>query len=155
MNEVSDWQDFAELKCVIDLEITLLNETSLRVGCREVRETSVIDNPIERKTIIVDGKEEKIPYIPGSTLKGCMRSLAERIAKSRGLWVCNPFNREDKEKEDLNEPCIICKIFGGGGIREKRVASHVNISDAYPESPRSIITKTRTRTAIDLSLIHI
>ena len=146
---MSSWQDFAELKCLIDLDITLLNETSLRVGCRETRKTTVIDNPVERKTIIVNGKKKEIPYIPGSTLKGCMRSLAERIAKSWGWWVCNPFSHEDKEREDLEEPCIVCKVFGGGGSRSKRVASHVSFSDAYPERPEEVITTTRTRTAID------
>lgn len=80
-------------------------------------------------------------YLPGTSLKGVIRSHAERIARTlRTGSVCNPFAENGDEiscskklaKEESNEKayresCLACKMFGS-----TRYAGRVSISDAYP-----------------------
>lgn len=90
-------------------------------------------------------------YIPGSSLKGVIRSYCERIARTLGVPCCDPLINDDvngcscgkkveTEKErrggkipvpeiykNVSLSCLICKIFGSTGI-----ASRFFIEDAYP-----------------------
>lgn len=81
--------DFDVVKCITVVEGYLVNESPLRVGRPGEELTSAIDLAVER---LPDGR----PYIPGSTLKGCIRSLAEQIARSSGYEVCNIFQHENR-----------------------------------------------------------
>jgi CRISPR/Cas system CSM-associated protein Csm3 (group 7 of RAMP superfamily) len=89
-----------------------------------------------------NGGEE--PYLPGSGLKGALRSYAERWARTflpAGQRVCDIFDEENpnptlrsctKRVEDLSPAaryavaCRICQIFGCGGL-----AGRLSLSDAY------------------------
>lgn len=102
-------------------------------------------------------------YLPGSSLKGVLRSQAERIARTLGLRCCDPLDenkscerrvQELKKKakqrgEDFpsarvyRELCTICRVFG-----HTVQASHLQISDAYPEEPVAR-TERRDGVAID------
>jgi CRISPR-associated RAMP protein (TIGR02581 family) len=99
-------------------------------------------------------------YLPGSSLKGAVRSYCEKIGRTVGLAVCNPLDmksscgrRLDREAktasgaEIYNKLCPICRIFG-----HMVMASHVHFSDAYP-TPRTIKevneTEERDGVAID------
>lgn len=102
-------------------------------------------------------------YLPGSSLKGVFRSQAERIARTLGLKCCDPLDREracDERVRKLKkiaaqrqealtsariyrELCTICRIFG-----HTVQASHLQISDAYPEKPVAR-TERRDGVAID------
>jgi CRISPR-associated RAMP protein (TIGR02581 family) len=91
-------------------------------------------------------------YIPGSSLKGVIRSYCEKISHTLGIWCCNPLlNRDEdgnkpdcscskkvdlKKKGDdnitvpqiykaLSLSCYVCKLFGSTGI-----ASRIYIEDA-------------------------
>jgi CRISPR-associated RAMP protein (TIGR02581 family) len=107
--------------CRIDAE--LINEEPLSIGAGRGALIGSIDNPIVRMN--------DLPYIPGSSIKGVLRSEAERYAKARGWPVCdvvsNP-NYEMEMKKQLKEkyePCIVCRIFGGTTI-----ASHITVLNA-------------------------
>ena len=104
-------------------------------------------------------------YLPGSSLKGVLRSHCERIARSLatgrdGLaFACDPLDarascseRLNRRSRDLNrdlsgqeahaESCFICQLFGNTSL-----ASHLRIEDAYPAaSPR---LEPRNGVAID------
>lgn len=94
-------------------------------------------------------------YLPGSSLKGTLRSYCEKIARTvvpgDYHFCCNPFDEkrscgmrvqeENKRRERAGEPvltsaevyqrlCAICKLFG-----HTVMASHLQISDAYPPQP--------------------
>ncbi len=108
--------------------------------------------------------DKEIIYLPGSSLKGVVRSHAERIARTvdksdKKNWLsCNPLgsvsDRNCEKGEDYScnkyfenkgvkerlgkdeskrgsavykESCFICKMFGNTAL-----ASHINITDAYP-----------------------
>jgi CRISPR-associated protein Csm3 len=92
------------------------------------------------------------PYIPGSSLKGRVRTEAEKIARQKGMYVCKPPKVEDmcgSSKRSLDEFCICCRIFGtagkAGGLS---VASKVKFRDAYPLSKVETLLE-RTGIAID------
>jgi CRISPR-associated protein Csm3 len=83
-----------------------------------------VDNPVAR----IGGK----PYIPGSSLKGVLRTNAERFARLLlpNELVCNILNANEELERKKNEqgkyrPCIICAVFGGPTI-----ASHLSFSNA-------------------------
>ncbi len=65
------------------------------------------------------------PYLPGSSLKGVIRSHAERILRSIGYHCCEV--GRDVCKKEQKENCFACRIFGS-----MSTASRMRISDAYP-----------------------
>ncbi|RLE60151.1 MAG: hypothetical protein DRJ32_03370 [Thermoprotei archaeon] len=131
--------DLDVIYSIIEVEGVLYNKYPLRVGSGKEELLGPVDQPIVR----IAGE----PVIPGSSLKGVFRSYLERIARSSGLPVCDPFSDEDKRREDEEGPCIICQIFGGGGVRDKRVGSHVVFFDATPIGEAKVTYITRS--AID------
>ena len=125
--------DFNNLSSIIDISGQLVNESPLRVGGgRGNKFDSAADSPI-----ITMGN---IPFIPGSTLKGALRSLAEAYANSMGWKVVYPY--EDKENE-LND-CITCILFGS-----KNVASRVYLFD----SPLKGDVRTGIRTMVAINRV--
>ena len=97
---------------------------------------------------------ESTVYLPGSSLKGTLRSYAEKIARTVGEgrsvyppFSCNPLGRSsqqgsddyfcgqrlDKEKDPTRRhkyACPICRTFGHTSL-----AAHCRLSDAYPLDP--------------------
>ena len=150
--ENNKYADFDKIEIITELEGVLRNDAPLHVGTAAARAQMGMDKPIERGLLPHAKDMKEAPYIPGSSLKGVLRSLAERLVRSGFLgqdsWACDPFNAQDKEREDEEGPCIICGIFGGGGLKKNKVASHVEISNAYPEDPASVSVRIRTRVAI-------
>jgi len=108
-------------------------ETGLHIGSsQQALEIGGIDNPIIRNPMTRE------PYIPGSSLKGKMRSLME-IAHSKTLVVI----REDMPRiHYCNDPdCEVCRIFGRPADDEKTKTEHnmltrLSVRDAFltPES---------------------
>ncbi len=152
--------DFNEFICEYIFEFKLYNITPLSIGSGK-KPFGVTDNPIVRIRRVNNGDircepsnipsfQEVVnkvnngdirfePYIPGSSLKGILRSEAERFArtiyKDDPQTVCDIFlsaneqNSEKKREEsnkDKYKPCLICTIFGG-----QTIASHVNIGNAF------------------------
>lgn len=115
---------------------------------------------------------EEVIYLPGSSLKGVIRSHAERIARTvarsdkKNRFSCNPLGKSDKKDEDYScnkhfegkkdelknnpdrgsiiykESCFICKMFGNTAL-----SSHIHITDAYPIS--NVKIERRNGVAID------
>ena len=95
-------------------------------------------------------------YLPGSSLKGVIRSHCERIARTLGVDCCDPFDegsacrRETVAEDDpqrqskiYKRVCPLCRTFGS-----TQIASRVRFADAFPE-PGTVRTETRTSVAID------
>ena len=134
MNERYD--DFDRLEVLTRITGILVNKTPLRIGVgREAPLGSAVDlAPL--RIVFADGRTN--PYIPGSSIKGVLRSLAESIAKAQGHSVHGPWDFEAIENEAKNgEYCLICGIFGS-----TKLASHVRVYDAYPESYAPTFVKT-------------
>ncbi len=72
------------------------------------------------------GVSAAVPFIPGSSLKGVIRSHFERVAASCGIGACDPFSRSacgrrdsSQESAEMSEAkvysevlCASCKVFG-------------------------------------------
>jgi len=144
------------------LRATLEMQTALSVGSRLSFEPTGTDLPVMKGA-------DSLPFIPGSSIKGAVRALTERILRSvpngeqKGLWACDPFaypcvSREqarvwlqDEEKEHLvwEQACTVCRIFGSPWL-----ASRVSFKDAYLENPEDlpVITQIRDGVGIDRDL---
>lgn len=124
-----DYRDFDFINILTVVEGTLVNETAIRVG---VGREAPLGSPVD----IVVYKINDSPCIPGSSLKGVLRSLAEVLAKSKGINVHDPWDdKVIEEEERRGDFCEICGIFGN-----TRLASHVRIYDSMPKD----YTKART-----------
>ena len=90
-------------KIILELKITL--ETGLHIGAgREVTKIGGLDNPIIRDPLTQN------PYIPGSSLKGKIRSLLEKsLEKTEDIHAC------------CDKNCEICRLFGSDKIGEGRL----------------------------------
>ncbi len=144
------------------LRATLEMETALSVGSRLSFEPTGTDLPVMKGP---DGR----PFIPGSSIKGAVRALTERILRSipngkeKGLWACDPFADpcvskdqaqvwlRDSETEHLvwDEACTACRIFGSPWM-----AGRVSFKDAYLENAEDlpVITQIRDGVGIDRDL---
>jgi CRISPR-associated RAMP protein (TIGR02581 family) len=131
-----NYDDLDKLKVFTIIKGTLINESPLRVGVgREPSLGSAVDTAILRVKF-ADGNHK--PIIPGSSLKGTLRSLAEAIAKAQEEPIHNPWDASKAEEEaETGNFCVICGLFGS-----TKLASHVRVYDAYPleEAPTFIKT---------------
>lgn len=96
-------------------------------------------------------------FIPGSSLKGTLRSYSEKIARTLEAECCNPFHERHscgKRLESLakenNGPaiyarsCAACKLYGSTNM-----AGRAAFADAYPTAPVTEHLTKRTAVAID------
>ncbi len=117
--------NFDELICRYVIKGNLTNITQLHIGVgRAETEFSIIDNPLIRIYL----NEDEIPYIPGSSFKGVLRTEVEKYLRSLGESICFPYNDESScndPERDINDICLACRIFGNN-----RIGSHVIVSDA-------------------------
>lgn len=78
--------------------------SGLRIGgSKDTIEIGGIDNPIIRNPL------DRFPYIPGSSLKGKMRSLLEWEIEGKLGTAGNVHQFKDCNKDDT---CPICRMFG-------------------------------------------
>lgn len=107
--------DQLKLKKYITFSGTLRCKTGLRIGgSKEELEIGGMDNPILRDPL------DKSPYLPGSSLKGKMRSLLE-YKHDRVGWVMDRQANQPRQNRDSGDPCgcgqplascPVCTIFG-------------------------------------------
>ncbi|MEM1997757.1 MAG: CRISPR-associated RAMP protein Csx7 [Candidatus Bathyarchaeia archaeon] len=118
---------FERLERRIIISGTIEAVTPLHIGSGKPEvEIGEVDLPVLR-----DPRGQ--PYIPGSSLKGRVRTEAERIARKMALEVCNPPDTTymcGSLKDRVENLCICCRIFGTTG-KKISVASKVKFRDAY------------------------
>jgi CRISPR-associated protein Csm3 len=88
-------------------------------GSKTTLDVGGTDNPILRHPLT------KIPYIPGSSLKGKMRSLLEQKMNK----VVNDRNGEGKPCNCGQQDCLICTLFGCSDSRNTKTVSRAIIRD--------------------------
>ena len=109
-------------------------------------------------------------YIPGSSLKGLIRSYSEKITRtlsSGQVKCCDPFQEDNKEDHTMScsekfekrkeekikshtvyaASCPICKLFGS-----TRLSSRFNVEDGYLENTNEVKLQSRNGVAIDRHL---
>lgn len=131
--------NFHILSSRLRLQGVLETKTALRIGSGGGGDMDASELPVLRDA---DG----YPLIPGSSLKGVIRSTLEALIRGAGLdqgysdvWTCDPLAEDiDKnptcgrhksgegrrEKALLQPHCAVCRLFGS-----RVIASHVRFSD--------------------------
>ncbi|MGC8817585.1 MAG: RAMP superfamily CRISPR-associated protein [Candidatus Hadarchaeum sp.] len=113
-------------------KLVALSPIHIGTGADGGRPTGVDSQVIK---IVTENAGEKV-YIPGSSLKGVLRSAAENILRARGQgYACDPLNKPDGN-------CEACSLFGS-----TERASVVEIKDLIPDGP--IQTGVRPGIGID------
>ena len=128
-------------KIIITGKIKL--KTGLHIGAqRETMDIGGIDNPVIKDPLT------GLPYIPGSSLKGKLRSLLEKAKNSeqppekRGCGENRFFNRRIKDKPEMwihacdrsydeIKNCEICRLFGTSGKKGDNFPARVLVRDAF------------------------
>lgn len=101
-----------------------------------------------------NGETEDLIYIPGSSLRGVLRSHAERLVRSINEdEACHVITKSCLPKQNLEgaklsgedaykKSCFTCRLFGNTGI-----ASRAKVGDFYPTG--RLLTEVRPGVAID------
>lgn len=84
------------------VNITITLESPLHMGSERGQETG-LRSPFLKT---VDG----LPFIPASSVKGCLRHEAERLLRSQKIAICSPPTAEYMCQSD--QPCPVCRLFG-------------------------------------------
>jgi len=102
----------------VEIKKTLICKTGLHIGgSKDDIEIGGLDNPIIRDPMT------KLPYIPGSSLKGKLRSILEykesKVSESGDPHGC------------MDPGCLICTVFGAhGNIRRETGPTRIIVRDA-------------------------
>ncbi|MFQ6118439.1 MAG: type III-A CRISPR-associated RAMP protein Csm3 [Methanosarcinales archaeon] len=108
-------------------------ETGLHIGGSTVGlDIGGVDNAVIRDKITDQ------PYIPGSSLKGKMRSLLEKATgKEPNTDVGKVKIHQCKSKEDFAN-CKVCKIFGLPGEKPFSQPTRLFVRDSFLSDPESL-----------------
>jgi len=148
-------ENFSQITNLYKFAITLKLKTPLHIGGNQ-DDGLTSDLPIMKTA---DGR----PYIPGSSLKGILRSASERLShlltdEKPSCFLenggCRPQEKKEIErtitsgdeekafKQIYSELCPICQTYGGGSISSKVKVNHVYFDGE---------TKTRVREGIKIN----
>lgn len=99
-----------EIECKTGLHIG--DEGSIEIG-------GVGDNPVVKDPV------EGYPYIPGSSIKGKMRSLLE--------WDEGVVDEDGSVHECEDSDCTVCRVFGtSANVEVKNGPTRISVRDAHP-----------------------
>ncbi len=119
-------------------------KTGLHIGGnKETLDIGGIDNPVIK---VKNKNGEEIIYIPGSSLKGKIRSLLEKVYGRK--------NAAGESKDDNDGTpcecgdCDICKLFGPHNSEKLKEPVRVIVRDAYLED-KDIKTEEKVENIID------
>jgi len=106
-----------KLKGRIKVRAVLTTKTGLHIGgTKDTYEIGALDNPIIK--IVRGGSAlRQEPYIPGSSLKGKIRSLIEESEKDGNFCTCGA--------------CLICRMFGSGPEAKNTQKPRLKVRDAF------------------------
>lgn len=143
---------FEVLNEIFEIEVEYITKSSLAIGAGKEVALAAVESPVTR----IGGQ----PVIPGSSIKGALRSLLEATMANAGLRVCLPeaaipktemrqkeryaesLKRRlpcspQREKEDV---CSICQIFGAAGLSGRAI--FLDARSAQGQEPELIATRT-------------
>lgn len=112
---------------MIKFKVVLIPKYILTISSGKPEELMTVDIVFSRKKVAKITKEkieyEDVLYVPGSTLKGVLRTSACRVASILGYTCCNEVepSRIETKHRDMNKICHVCELFG------------------YPGGPKSLI----------------
>lgn len=142
----------------LDLEIAIIPQTPLLIksGQKASIDPALPDMQFVRtRRRIPNGGIDEVVYIPGSSLRGVVRSHAERLLRTMDerlacsveatkscLRKAGVKENEASAKEIYEKACYACRLFGSTGM-----ASQVQMGDLYPTI--APLSESRFGVAID------
>jgi CRISPR-associated protein Csm3 len=118
---------FEKMESRATIQYRIMTKSDLHIGGHGSTAPAEVDSPVIKTT---DG----IPFVPGSSLKGVLRTEWERLLRGCCIDACMvPDVCGSRKRKDVS-PCPVCLLFGGMGI-----ASSVKIHDAIATSPKTMI----------------
>ncbi len=111
----------------VRIDITYLMKMSGSVAVYSGFPRGIIDRTVVRA---LDG----LPYLPASTLKGRVRDMAERLAQSLEIPVCQAPNPETMCPENPVQSsglCLVCRTFGTPGRSSRSGQTGIIWRDAH------------------------
>lgn len=149
---------FQRLDRIVELTVDYKTLGSLSIGAGD-QPQSTVDSPVVR----IGGQ----PVLPGSSLKGALRSNIEAILAARGVRVCVPYTaipnevrRQHKTDQYVRQigrerpcdpdrrTCPVCQLFGtagrGSGLSGRAIVMDVRLVGEFDPS----ILAERTHVAI-------
>ncbi|MBM3241089.1 hypothetical protein FJZ31_32800 [Candidatus Poribacteria bacterium] len=163
MNQTPKPSGFEKLKRIVNIPVTFETVGTLSIG-------SGRGDEVTGSLVIRYGGPEEPPVIPGSSVKGVVRSTVEAMlhqAEGDGKicvpMACAPKDRDRNpilppgRKKDCGEEvdrrrnprgglenaCSTCQMFGNTGLKGK-----VNFHDAMPDPEKGVATISRTHVAL-------
>ena len=106
-NEPEEKKKYIKLLGKLFLEGFIETKTGLHIGGAT---TGVEIGGVD--TIVIRDTLTKLPYIPGSSLKGKMRSLLEKFQKKEQNKSVRDISIHECKSAEGYEKCDVCKIFG-------------------------------------------
>lgn len=113
---------------VVTLTCTMRALTGLHIGAAETTiSIGGMDNPVIRDPIT------NRPYVPGSSLKGKMRSLLERRLELSQNWPIAQIRIHVCEGREAYTSCRLCQLFGIPAPQRERwfCLTRLRIADAF------------------------
>jgi CRISPR/Cas system CSM-associated protein Csm3 (group 7 of RAMP superfamily) len=151
MTEGSKQRSLARLQ---DLEVrsyTLTTRSHLRVGAGEGSADVAVENPIIRALVYSsDGNEDRVPYLPGSSLHGVVRAWVEKALRSgqapldaAALQAHMAVLQESDQKELLeNVDREIADFLDKASLEEQERYAHWHVyTDPHVCNPLSDVDK--------------
>ena len=157
---------FDTFRSRLQVQATLEMQTALSVGARLSLEPTGTDLPVVKRP---DG----LPFIPGSSIKGTVRSQAERILRTVNrrpdVWACDPFadpcvsgsrkaelwqqaEQQNRQQADMifaesvwKESCTACRLFGSPWF-----AGRLAFKDAYLVNADDLLVVTQIRDGVGI-----
>lgn len=119
---------FERLEKRIIIEYKVITISDLHVGGHESTAPAAVDNPV-----IKDSRG--YPIIPGSSLKGVLRSEMERLLRGLDIKACKPDSKPYPEGLcKSGKECTVCLLFGG-----REYAGSIRIRDATATTQRTTL----------------
>ena len=117
-------------ECTVDLKLHTVDPILVKSGL------ATVSGPDMSFVLTYRGGRPE-PYLPGSSLKGVMRSHAERIARTlRSPSACEPFWNDDIQSESQRNPARAETLWCGERFRrrEKNFNKVIDNATAYKDS---------------------
>jgi len=114
-------------RLIMDYEVLAVSD--LRIGGHGSTAPGEVDNPVIKNS-------KDYPIIPGSSLKGVLRTETEKLLRTiiGEENVCTPDELCKSKKSGRTEECPVCLLFGGA-----EMAGSIRIRDAITDSPKTYI----------------
>lgn len=144
---------FQKLERIVDIHVTYTTEGALAISAGD-RPAEIVESAV----IKLGGK----PVIPGSSMKGALRSTLEAMLAQAGEQVCVPSTaipmsiRRDRNRrreylarigrlgpcEDMEHPCPVCSIFGTVGGRAGLMGRAIVLDATTQEGQYELIERS-------------